>query len=100
MRYKWPLAYQTSASIFIMFSLIQCVSFSFLLSLSVSWARTRYNFQRSGESALYLIFSFAMLLVGGVMALLIRAELFKPGLQIMRPEFFNQLTTMHGIVMV
>src|SRR5260364_419214 len=25
MRYKWPLAYQTSASIFIMFSLIQCV---------------------------------------------------------------------------
>src|SRR5260364_32740 len=56
MRYKWPLAYQTSASIFIMFSLIQCVSFSFLLSLSVSWARTRYNFQRSGESALSSIF--------------------------------------------
>src|SRR5260364_64021 len=56
MRYKWPLAYQTSASIFIMFSLIQCVSFSFLLSLSVSWARTRYNFQRSGESALQSIF--------------------------------------------
>lgn len=34
------------------------------------------------------------------MALMIRAELFEPGLQIMRPEFFNQLTTMHGLIMV
>ncbi|MGE5615349.1 MAG: cytochrome c oxidase subunit I, partial [Bacillota bacterium] len=31
---------------------------------------------------LYLFFSGTMFLVGGVMALLIRAELFKPGLQI------------------
>src|ERR1044072_142021 len=49
---------------------------------------------------LYLIFSFVMFLSGGVMALMIRAELFEPGLQIMRPEFFNQLTTMHGLIMV
>ncbi|HTP48238.1 MAG TPA: cytochrome c oxidase subunit I [Casimicrobiaceae bacterium] len=49
---------------------------------------------------LYLCFSFAMLIVGGVMALTIRAELFQPGLQIVRPELFNQLTTMHGLIML
>jgi mono/diheme cytochrome c family protein len=31
-----------------------------------------------------------------LMALTIRAELFKPGLQIVDPEFFNSLTTLHG----
>ena len=50
--------------------------------------------------SLYLWFSFIMFLAGGVMALTIRAELFQPGLQIVQPEFFNQLTTMHGLVMV
>jgi cytochrome c oxidase subunit 1 len=49
---------------------------------------------------LYLWFSFTMLLSGGVLALMIRTELFQPGLQFFRPEFFNQLTTMHGLVMV
>jgi cytochrome c oxidase subunit I len=49
---------------------------------------------------MYLVFSFIMFLSGGVMALTIRAELFQPGLQVVQPEFFNQLTTMHGLVMV
>ncbi len=49
---------------------------------------------------MYLWFSFIMFLTGGVMALTIRAELFQPGMQIVQPEFFNQLTTMHGLVMV
>ena len=49
---------------------------------------------------MYLWFSFTMLLIGGVLALTIRAELFEPGLQIVNPEFFNQLTTMHGLIMV
>ncbi|PVZ72424.1 cytochrome c oxidase subunit I [Pelagibaculum spongiae] len=50
--------------------------------------------------SMYLWFSFAMLIIGGVLALFIRAELFQPGLQIVQPEFFNQLTTMHGLIMV
>ena len=50
--------------------------------------------------SLYLWFSFAMFLVGGCMALVIRAELFQPGLQLVAPEFFNQMTTMHGLIMV
>lgn len=50
--------------------------------------------------SMYLWFSFAMFLVGGCMALTIRAELFQPGLQIVDPGFFNQMTTMHGLIMV
>ncbi len=34
------------------------------------------------------------------MALVIRAELFQPGLQVVQPEFFNQMTTLHGLIMV
>lgn len=49
---------------------------------------------------MYLWFSFVMFLFGGCMALLIRAELFRPGEQLVNPEFFNQLTTMHGLIMV
>ena len=41
---------------------------------------------------LYLWFSFIMLFIGGAMAMVIRAELFQPGLQIVQPEFFNQMT--------
>ncbi|HEY0198364.1 MAG TPA: cytochrome c oxidase subunit I [Rhodanobacter sp.] len=49
---------------------------------------------------LYLIFSLLMFFIGGSFAMLIRAELFKPGLQLMQPYFFNQLTTMHALVMI
>jgi cytochrome c oxidase subunit 1 len=49
---------------------------------------------------LYLWFAFIMLLVGGAMAMVIRAELFQPGLQVVDPQFFNTMTTMHGLIMV
>ncbi len=49
---------------------------------------------------LYLWFSFTMFMIGGVMALVIRAELFEPGMQIVKPNFFNMMTTMHGLIMV
>ena len=50
---------------------------------------------------LYLATSFGFFLVGGVLALLIRAELFKPGLQVVdNPLQFNQLFTMHGTIML
>src|SRR6266851_242671 len=49
---------------------------------------------------LYLWFSFIMFMTGGAMAMVIRAELFSPGLQIVDPDFFNQMTTMHGLIMV
>ncbi len=49
---------------------------------------------------LYLWLSCIMLFVGGAMALVIRAELFEPGRQFVDPDFFNQMTTMHGLIMV
>jgi cytochrome c oxidase subunit 1 len=41
-----------------------------------------------------------MFLIGGAMAMIIRAELFMPGLQLVEPDFFNQMTTMHALIMV
>ena len=49
---------------------------------------------------LYLLFSLLMFFIGGAMAMIIRAELFQPGLQIVNPDFFNQMTTMHALVMI
>src|SRR4030066_528566 len=49
---------------------------------------------------MYLWFALIMLFSAGTMALLIRAELFQPGLQLTQPDFFNQLTTMHGLIMI
>ena len=49
---------------------------------------------------LYLVTSFVFFLAGGVMALLMRAELARPGLQFLSQEQYNQLFTMHGTVML
>ena len=62
--------------------------------------RWLYTTNHKDIGSMYLWFSFAMFLLGGCMALVIRAELFQPGLQIVQPEFFNQMTTMHGLIMV
>ncbi|MGE3193087.1 MAG: cytochrome c oxidase subunit I [Microbacteriaceae bacterium] len=50
---------------------------------------------------LYLISSFVFFLIGGVMALIIRAQLFEPGLKLVPTgEAYNQLFTMHGTIML
>ncbi|BDZ53164.1 hypothetical protein GCM10025870_02370 [Agromyces marinus] len=50
---------------------------------------------------LYLITSFIYFCIGGVMALIIRAQLFEPGLEIIQTrEQYNQLFTMHGTIML
>src|SRR5690349_14898445 len=49
---------------------------------------------------LYLITSFIFFLIGGVLALVIRAELAEPGLQFVNEETYNQLFTMHGTIML
>ena len=62
--------------------------------------RWLYTTNHKDIGTLYLWFACTMFFVGGTMAMLIRAELFKPGLQFFEPEFFNSLTTIHGLVMV
>ncbi|WP_454043609.1 aa3-type cytochrome oxidase subunit I [Cellulosimicrobium sp. Marseille-Q8652] len=50
---------------------------------------------------LYLISSFIFFCIGGLMALVIRAELFEPGIQLVQSkEQYNQLFTMHGTIML
>lgn len=62
--------------------------------------RWLYTTNHKDIGSMYLWFSFAMFLLGGTFALVIRAELFQPGLQLVDPGFFNQMTTMHGLIMV
>jgi cytochrome c oxidase subunit 1 len=49
---------------------------------------------------LYLTTSFVFFAVGGVMALLMRAELAQPGMQFLSTEQYNQMFTIHGTVML
>jgi cytochrome c oxidase subunit I len=49
---------------------------------------------------LYLGTSFGFFAIAGVMALIMRAELAQPGLQLLSPEQYNQLFTIHGTVML
>ena len=48
---------------------------------------------------MYMLFAL-MNTIGRIMAMIIRAELFKPGLQIVNPDFFNQMTSLHGLIMI
>src|SRR5450432_3510971 len=61
------------------------------------WVRTT-NHKDIGT--LYLIFSGIMFFIGGAMAMVIRAELFKPSLQFVDPAFFNSMTTVHALAMI
>jgi cytochrome c oxidase subunit I len=63
-------------------------------------ARTLRTTDAKQIGLLYFVTSFAFFAIGGVLALLIRAELFQPGLQIVSSEQFNQLFTMHGTIML
>ncbi|MFE2429996.1 cytochrome c oxidase subunit I [Streptomyces sp. NPDC059373] len=65
--------------------------------LVVDWLTTT-DHKKIGH--LYLITSFGFFLVGGLMALLMRAELARPGLQLVSNDTYNQLFTLHGTIML
>ncbi len=48
----------------------------------------------------YLVTAFAFLLLGGLEALGLRAQLAQPGQHLLGPEAYNQLFTMHGVTMI
>jgi cytochrome c oxidase subunit I len=66
-------------------------------SVVVSWLSTT---DHKTIGSLYLITSFVFFIFGGLMALIMRAELARPGSQVVSNEQFNQLFTMHGTVML
>src|ERR1700704_153444 len=49
---------------------------------------------------MYMVTSFVFFMFGGVLALIMRAELARPGMQFLSPEQYNQLFTMHGTIML
>ncbi len=49
---------------------------------------------------LYLVTSFAFFLAAGLMAMLMRAELARPGMQVVNHDQYNQLFTIHGTIMM
>lgn len=64
------------------------------------WRRWLFATNHKDIGLMYLIFSFISLMEGGTLALLIRIELFEPGVQFFQPDLFNQFTTMHGLIMI
>ncbi|MFD0743700.1 cytochrome c oxidase subunit I [Phytohabitans flavus] len=49
---------------------------------------------------MYGVTAFAFFMIGGLMAMLMRGELARPGLQFLSPEQYNQLFTIHGTIML
>ncbi len=49
---------------------------------------------------LYMVTAFMFFLVGGALALLMRYELARPGLDVLDEQTYNQLFTMHGSIMM
>jgi cytochrome c oxidase subunit I len=49
---------------------------------------------------MYLVTALTLFMIGGAMALLMRAELAQPGMQFLSPEQYNQLFTIHGTIML
>jgi cytochrome c oxidase subunit 1 len=67
-------------------------------AVAVDWLTTT-DHKKIGN--LYFITSFLYFLFGGLLGLVIRAELFVPGLQVVdNPEQYNQTFTMHGTIML
>jgi cytochrome c oxidase subunit 1 len=64
------------------------------------WRRWVFATNHKDIGTMYLLFSLTMFFIGGTMALIIRAELFQPGLQLVNPGFFNSMTTMHALIMI
>lgn len=64
------------------------------------WNRWVFTTNHKDIGTLYLVFAFIMFCIGGAMSGVIRAELMTPGLQFVEPYFFNQMTTVHALVMI
>lgn len=48
----------------------------------------------------YLITAFVFLLIGGVEALIMRLQLSQPNMNVLGPETYDQIFTMHGVTMI
>src|SRR6266571_3169178 len=63
----------------------------------LDWATTT-NHKKIG--VLYIVTTLGFFLLGGILALLMRTELARPGLQFLSKSQYNQLFTIHGTTMI
>ncbi|HKZ73058.1 MAG TPA: hypothetical protein VJ011_03280, partial [Steroidobacteraceae bacterium] len=52
------------------------------------WRRWVYATNHKDIGTMYLVFAGTLVFVGGAMALMVRAELFQPGVQLSDPSLF------------
>ncbi len=65
------------------------------------WKRWLYSTNHKDIGTMYLILAIAGGLLGGVMSMIIRAELMRPGLQYIHDsQFYNVVLSAHGLLMV
>ncbi|PVV15602.1 MAG: cytochrome c oxidase subunit I, partial [gamma proteobacterium symbiont of Ctena orbiculata] len=64
------------------------------------WKRWLFSTNHKDIGTLYLLFALIMLFVGGASAMLIRMELFMPGIQMLDPDLYNNLVTNHALIMI
>ena len=64
------------------------------------WRRWVFATNHKDIGTMYLIFSGVMFFIGGAAAMGIRAQLFKSGLELFDPAEYNQLLTMHALLMI
>jgi cytochrome c oxidase subunit 1 len=70
------------------------------LEVTKGWKTWAYTLDHKRIGFMYLIGILCALMLGGVFALLVRAELFLPGETIVGQARYNELFTLHGAVMV
>lgn len=67
----------------------------------IPWiSRWLFTTNHKDIGTLYLVLSGTIFFIAGMFAMLIRMELFHPGLALMNPVFYNELVTMHGLMMI
>lgn len=64
------------------------------------WRRWLYSTNHKDIGTLYLLFALVMLFLGGASAMVIRMELFMPGIQLLHPDLYNNLVTNHALLMI
>ncbi|MBO1077152.1 cytochrome c oxidase subunit I [Roseomonas marmotae] len=64
------------------------------------WRGTVISVNHSDIGKRFILASFAFFAIGGVLAMLIRAQLATPGSAFVGPDIYNQLFTMHGSIMM
>lgn len=67
----------------------------------IAWMkRWLFTTNHKDIGTLYLVLSGTMFFIGGMLAMLIRLELFHPGLSYFQPNTYNQMITIHGLLMI